>query len=194
MFAARSDTRRCALCNRHLASRRDRAEHRFDVNDRCAIDGFDWSDPQPAPEDFSHGYGMEANWIWPIRGSRREDPGERTPIVRAGSDVEHVTVGLVKPRQDDDLVANRDTVEPLCQRWAHLEPRIGRALPTLFRCLPARLQARADDSDWVEALVRAGQPTGFPLNCNAGHRRLLSSPARHLPCVACEERAQHLPI
>ena len=50
----------------------DFAKHRFDVNDRCAIDGFHWPDSQTLLAHFAHGDLMKADRIGPIGRSRRE--------------------------------------------------------------------------------------------------------------------------
>src|SRR5919202_1588264 len=42
-------------------------KHRFDIDDRRAINRFHGADFQAVAVDFQHGHAMEANWIWSIR-------------------------------------------------------------------------------------------------------------------------------
>ena len=58
-------------------------KHWFDINDRCSVNGFDGADLQPVLADVSHGDPMKAQWIWPVRRSRREDAGKRVALVPA---------------------------------------------------------------------------------------------------------------
>lgn len=45
----------------------DSREHRFDVDDRSAVDGFDWADQQPILVDPLDGRAMQADWIRAVR-------------------------------------------------------------------------------------------------------------------------------
>jgi len=91
------------------------SQQRLDVDNRGAIDGFDRSNSQPIPNDFLHGYGMEAQWIRSVRRARREDAREGKPLVTARVEAEHIAAGAVKPRHDDDLIADGDSVESFCE-------------------------------------------------------------------------------
>src|SRR6266508_626712 len=87
------------------------AEYRLDVDDRRAVDGFNWSDAQAVPVDPAHGDGMETQRVRPVRRSRGKHTGERIPFVGSWVDSKDVATGPVKPRDHDDLVANGKALE-----------------------------------------------------------------------------------
>ena len=63
------------------------AEHRLDVDDRRAVDGFNWSDAQAVPIDRAHGNGMETQRVRSVRRSRYKHTRERIPCVGPWVDV-----------------------------------------------------------------------------------------------------------
>lgn len=79
------------------------SDHRLDVDDRRAVDGFDRSDEQAVPVDRAHGNGVEAGRVRHVGGARREDAREWTTRVRPWPDLEDVPGGLVKPGDDEIL-------------------------------------------------------------------------------------------
>jgi hypothetical protein len=88
------------------------AQHGLDVDDRRAIDGFNRSNSQPVSRKLLHSYRVETQRVRSILGSGCEDAGERKPPVVPRVHVEHITTGFVKPRDDNDLVADSDPGEP----------------------------------------------------------------------------------
>ena len=73
---------------------------------------------------------MKAQWIWPVRRTRRKDTSKRTASTRARIDLHDVASGLVKPRHSNDVITDgqpfkalyraRDYFKP-CVRWVPLQ-------------------------------------------------------------------------
>lgn len=82
-------------------------DHRFDVDDRRAVDGLDRTNPQPVLGDLAHGDAMKAQWIWSVGRSRPKDISERATMVRARMDFWTVAPGPVEPTTY--LINNRDS-------------------------------------------------------------------------------------
>ena len=84
-------------------------EHRLDVHDRRAVDGFDGADPQPGPSILRtvtrcrpSGFGRSGERVAKTPASGRRPVGARM-------DFQHVAPGSVEPGEDDDLVAHGQT-------------------------------------------------------------------------------------
>jgi hypothetical protein len=69
-------------------------------------DGLDRTDSQACAVDRAHDHGVKPERIRPIRRARREHTGERLVRVVPRMHLEHVAAPFVKPRDDDDLVAD----------------------------------------------------------------------------------------
>ncbi len=126
---------------------RNSPEHRFDVDDRRAIDRFDGADPKAVAGDPPNSDPVKAQWIWPVGRTRRKHAGQRIALVRARVDLQHVAPRPVQPRHDDDLVAGREAVETFCRGRTYVEPGVRRPLGSLSGCLAARLDAGSDHAN-----------------------------------------------
>jgi hypothetical protein len=111
-------------------------QHRLDIDDRCAVDGFDGSYPKTQSRDLVNRHAMEAQRVRSVWRSRREDAGQPARAI-ARIHFQHITRALMQPSDDDDLIAACEAVERIFARGAHLEPRVGRAfIPLPRRTLP----------------------------------------------------------
>jgi hypothetical protein len=87
--------------------------------------------------DPENGDAVQSQRVRSVGRPRREDPGERTARVAPRVYLQHVASGLVEPGDDEDLVADRDPLEPVCDLRCQLDRRIGRSLAALLgRRLP----------------------------------------------------------
>ncbi len=87
-------------------------QHRLDIDDRRSVDRFDRSNTQAIAVDRVDDDGMETERVRPVRGPRRENAGERIPFVGSRVDLKNIAPCTMKPGDDDDLVANGDTLSP----------------------------------------------------------------------------------
>ena len=147
---------------------RGRRGGRLDVDDRRAVDGFDGPNPQAGSDHAPDGDRMQANRIRPIRRACREHACERAPLVVPRVNPEHVTPGLVQPRDDDEPVTCGDSLERWTERLAHLQPRVGCAFDPLPRCLRARSEPRANHADRSKLGTSVGLCDGFPSDAGTG--------------------------
>jgi hypothetical protein len=108
----------------------DFAKHRLDVDHRRAVDGFHLADSQALLADFAHGGLMKADRIGPIRGSRRKYTGQSPARVRARMHLQNLTLSLMQPGQDHDLVAYCKPVQGLGGERTHFKPGIRGNPPT----------------------------------------------------------------
>ena len=76
---------------------------------------------------------MEPQRIRPVGRPRGEDSGERIAGVRSRVDLKHVTLALMEPGDDDDLVARGQKVQSVGRPGMHFEPCIGCAFRSLLR-------------------------------------------------------------
>src|SRR5262245_12610075 len=96
---------------------------------------------------------MEPQRVWSVRRSRREDAGKRVAFVSARVNLQSVTLSLVQPGHDDDVLAGHDSVKARLEGWAHFQPRVGTALRALFGCLHKCLEAGTDDANRAEGII-----------------------------------------
>src|SRR5215472_14459125 len=61
--------------------------------------------------------------------------------------LQHIAPGLVQPSYNNNVVARRETVKPLCHQRTHFKPGVGRTLRTLLGRFAAFLDARTDDAN-----------------------------------------------
>ena len=61
--------------------------------------------------------------------------------------LQSLSARLVQPRQNDDLIPNRQAIQGLRGDWIHFEPRIRSTFRTLLRRLASLLEFRADHSN-----------------------------------------------
>ena len=87
-------------------------KHRLDVDEGCAVDGFEGADLHPVARPLDYAHAVQADRIGPIRGSRREHATDRECRVAPGMQLQHIAPRLVKPSEDDDLLPNRDPIDP----------------------------------------------------------------------------------
>lgn len=78
---------------------------------------------------------MKSQRIWPVGRPGREDAGQRIAQLGSWMDLESPAMRLVEPGDDEDFVANRETMQTVCGPRVYLEPGVRRA----FRALPRRL-------------------------------------------------------
>src|SRR6266542_2058975 len=131
------------------------AEHRFDVDDRSTVEGFDGADTKALSGDLPHSDPMQAQRVRPVRRSGRKDAGERKAPVRARVNLEDIAPGSIEPRDDDDFIAGRDSAQPSYQGRDHLEPRVRRPFAALLRRFGTRLEKGPDEADRTESELRS---------------------------------------
>jgi hypothetical protein len=93
---------------------------------------------------------MQAERVRSVRRPRGEHPGERDVRIAARMHLEHVAIGEVKPGDHDDLVARGQPAQRSLEPRIDVDPRVGRSLGTLPRCLIQRAQRRPDVPDRLE--------------------------------------------
>ncbi len=92
----------------------------LDIDNGGSVDGLDWTDTQTVALDGSHGHRVKPQWVRPVWRARRKDPRERIVRVRPRMHLEHRTIGFVQPRDDDDVVMDRQTQKSLGGPRVHL--------------------------------------------------------------------------
>ena len=78
---------------------------------------------------------MKSEGIWPVGRPGREDAGQRSAQLGSWMDLKRPAMRLVEPRDDEDFIADRETMETVGGPWVDVEPGVRRA----FRALPRRL-------------------------------------------------------
>ena len=68
--------------------------------------------------------------------------------------LQHATVRLMQPRDDDQLVTDFHAQQGFCKLWFDLEPRVGRAFRSLPGSLFSPLQRRTNEANRLQC-VRA---------------------------------------
>ena len=94
------------------------------------------------PVDPEHRHAMESDRVRAVGRPRREDAGQGPGLVVARVDLQDAAVGLVQPRQDDQLVADADPLERVRDRTA--PGGSARRVP-LLPCRGASARARSDE-------------------------------------------------
>src|SRR5262245_41862501 len=92
---------------------------------------------------------MKANWIGPVRRSRRKYAGQRIARVRARTNLEDVTPCVVKPRQDHDIDTGYNPFDPLRGGRTYIEPCVRCTFPALLRCSFSRFERGSDHANWM---------------------------------------------
>src|SRR5262249_19747151 len=118
-------------------------EHCLDVDDRRSVDGFDRADPEPRAGDLVDSHAMKPQWVRPILRSGGEDTGQWILRVIPRVHLEHVSLRLMQPGDDDDVVA-ADAYECRGKIRFDVKPRVGCALGALPRCVVNRMQRRTN--------------------------------------------------
>src|SRR5215211_1069531 len=108
--------RRALRVGRALTPVRRWAENGLDVDYRCAVDRLQRPDLQLSGRDLESGDAVQAQRVRPVGRPCREDPGERPARVGSRVHPQHVALRLVKPRDDEELVAYLDPFEGLRDR------------------------------------------------------------------------------
>jgi adenine-specific DNA-methyltransferase len=83
------------------------------------------------PEELDEGDAVQSQRVRSVGRPRREDPGERTARVAPRVYLQHVASGLVEPGDDEDLVADRDPLEPVCSGVSSTDASGAPSLPCL---------------------------------------------------------------
>src|SRR5438132_663980 len=87
----------------------DRTEHRLDVEDGCAVDGFEVSHPDPRGLDLHDLDLVQSDRVRPGGRPGVEDTLEGSRGVSPWMHLEHAAVGPIEPSQHDHHVARRQT-------------------------------------------------------------------------------------
>src|SRR5678816_4281136 len=86
-----------------------------------------------------------------IRRPRRKHAGEWIALVPAWMHLQHTAPSLMKPGNDDDLVAGGEQVQALRESWMDLEPRVGCAFRSLTRRVLSSFELRPDHTDLLQS-------------------------------------------
>ena len=89
---------------RGTAAERRLAQHGLNIDDRCAVDDLNGPNQETLIFDLANRDLMETDRIWTVRGSCREDAGQRIVLLSSWVNFQRVAAGLVQPCQHDDLV------------------------------------------------------------------------------------------
>ena len=102
---------------------------------------------------------MKAERVGAVGRARGEDAPEPLAPVPSRMDLEDVAMTLVKPSDDEQLVANLYAAQSGHCPGLHLEPGGGSAFRPLPRSVVAVLEGRADDADGAKG--KADSSFGF---------------------------------
>lgn len=94
-----------------------------------------------------HRDAMKPDRVWPVGRARGEHPGEREAFVVPGVHLQDRPVGLMQPREDDQLSAGRDPVQRRRELRIDLEGRLGAALERLTGRVATVPKGRSHDPD-----------------------------------------------
>ena len=125
-------------------------ENGFDVDDGCAVDGFEGADFEGSAVDLEDRDAMEAEGVGAVGAAGGEDAGEGIVLVAAGMDGEGVAAGEVEPGDEDDLVAFLGAVEGRGEVGVDGDPGIWGAFVTLFGGVGAVFYGGLDEADWLD--------------------------------------------
>ncbi len=106
-----------------------------------------------------------------------------------GMHFQGVAMRLVKPRNQDNLMAHVDTFKALRNRCIHFKPRVRRAFTGVFGGFRALFERRPQDANWGKGIVSLLHIT---LSFSIGHTRHAryrqhsgnAKPCRRLSCPA----------
>lgn len=121
-------------------------QHRFDVQDWCAVKGFQIPHPEPGPLDRRDLNSVQSDGVRAGWGPGAEDSLFRVGRV-TGVHPEHVTTCPIQPGQHDDFCAALEVAQTLAHGLVEDEPRVGRPFVTLFGCGVGIGQRRLDSPD-----------------------------------------------
>src|SRR5262249_33897330 len=139
-------------------------EHRFDVDDRRAVERFDRSNPQAVSLNLAHLDAMEAQRIGAVRGAGGEDAGKRSVRIAARMHLGHVAIGAVQPGDHDDVVAGRNPQEGARNVRVDFQPGVRRAFGALSRRLVQCSKRRSNEADWMNGVLDRRTIHGFRLS------------------------------
>src|SRR5438445_3226635 len=152
----------------------DRTEHRLDVEDGCAVDGFEVSHPDPRGLDLHDLDLVQSDRVRPGGRPGVEDTLEGSRGVSPWMHLEHAAVGPIEPSQHDHHVARRQTTHRRAESRIEDEASLGRAFVTLSAG-GGRIDQRgldpADRTHLVALVIDRG-------HSSLRARRLLSSQAK----------------
>ena len=128
-------------------ARRFSAQDGLDVDDGRAVDRLQRSHLELEPVDPADRDAMEPERVRPIGRPRREHARQRSARVVARVDLQDVSLRLVQPGHDDQLVAHADAVQRVRVGRRQDDQRVGRTLTPLPRRVRPRSQRGTDDAD-----------------------------------------------
>ena len=67
--------------------------------------------------------------------------------------LEDIAAGAMKPSENNDVVADAESVESLRGKCTHFEPCVGSTFRALFGCVAARFEGRADYADGTKLVA-----------------------------------------
>jgi len=74
---------------------------------------------------------MQADRVWPMRGSGGEYAGQRVGQVTARVDGKYGSIRLMQPGKDEDLVANGKSIDSVAEGGVDVDPGLSPALVAL---------------------------------------------------------------
>ena len=96
---------------------------------------------------------MQTQRIRTIRRSCREHAGQRIGSVAARVNLQRVAAALVKPGDDEHLIANRHAEQAVRRPRIDLKPNVWCALVALLRRLLPGSQRRSDEADRAQLKI-----------------------------------------
>ena len=103
------------------------------IQDRGAVHCFEVPDAKPKPVNADDLGFVKPNRVWAMRTPRGEHAFLGSRRVAPRMDAQHVTIGEMKPGEDEDVVSDRQVPRGLADVLVEHEPRLRRALVGLSR-------------------------------------------------------------
>ncbi len=108
-------------------------ERDLNIEHRRTIERFDGSDAKAITADTTDRHSMKSDGIGPVRRARTEDAGKFFASHAARNDAQDISVRLVEPRDENNLVSGVKAVEAGDEFRLNLKPRVGSAITSLSR-------------------------------------------------------------
>jgi hypothetical protein len=110
-----------------------RFEHGLDVYHRSAVDRLEVSDADAKVVNRKRFHDLQAERIWAIGRARGEDALQWSRWVPARMDLANVSVGQVKPRDDDDVIPGSHAFERRSHAGIQQQPAVRGVFVALAR-------------------------------------------------------------
>ena len=139
-------------------------EHRFHVDDRRTVDGFQVAHAHARAVNLENRDPVQPDRVRPVRRARAEHALKRVGGVSPRMDDQHVAPRTIEPRQHDDLVTDPQVPQPFADPVLERQPGLRRSLVPLPGCRGAILRA-ATRPTRSAAARSAARSTHSPRHC-----------------------------